>query len=239
MATKVLNFYGYNVQKETVVMLMFEPPNTSQLYQDQFPVVWKTLKFKPNRRAHAKSSVTYTDRLAFGYMETQESNLIEPSAWIDVQFGDVAVISGGLDSQCFGEVTHRTNNDHIICKNRSSVRVDLSLGLVRGEGVNERFEPVHFWDNVGYVVAIPVTPSPFVKPFSLYRKGSNVTANSFTPILTAYVTNDHKGAEYLRGEANADAIWSQNLDELDDITEWNFVEDPESGVYSITEATSD
>ncbi|KAG8712513.1 hypothetical protein FRC09_019779 [Ceratobasidium sp. 395] len=218
MATKVLNFYGYNVQKETVVMLMFEPPNTSQLYQDQFPVAWKTLKFKPNRRAHATSSVTYTDRLAFGYMETQESNLIEPSAWVDVQSGDVAVISGGLDSQCFGEVTHRTNNDHIICKNRSSVRVDLSLGLVRGEGVNERFEPVHFWDNVG--------------------KGSNVTADSFTPILIAYVTNDHKGAEYLRGEVNADAIWSQNLDELDDITEWNFVEDPESGVYSITEATS-
>ncbi|KAG8713364.1 hypothetical protein FRC09_018800 [Ceratobasidium sp. 395] len=220
-------------------MLRFEPPNSSQLYQDQFPVVWKTLKFAPNRRAHARSSVTYTDRLAFGYMETQESNIIEPSAWVDVQSGDVAVISGGLHSQCFGEVTHRTNNDHIIRKNRSSVRVDLSLGLytsyfddyvlnyvdecllglVRGEGVNERFEPVHFWDNVG--------------------KGPNVTADSFTPILTAYVTNDHKGGEYLRGEVNADAIWSQNLDELDDLTEWNFVEDPESGVYSITEATSD
>ncbi|KAG9118455.1 hypothetical protein FRC07_007029 [Ceratobasidium sp. 392] len=192
------------------------------------------LKFVPSKKGHAKASVRYTSRLAFGYMETEDNNLIEPSAWVDVQTGDVATITGGLHSQCFGEVTHRTNNEHMICKNRSKVRVDLSLdrfieyytddrignssqGLVKGEGVNERFEPVHYWDNVG--------------------TGSNVTAE-FTPVLTAYVTGSYQGTEYLRGEVDSDAIWSQSLDELDDVTGWNFVEDPETGFYSIEQADS-
>ncbi|KAG9096237.1 hypothetical protein FS749_008868 [Ceratobasidium sp. UAMH 11750] len=217
MATKTLNFHTYGLQKETFLMLMFEPPNTSRLYRDQFPVVWKLVKLTPNLRGHGKATVRYVNRLAFGYTETEDNDLVDPSAWVDVQSGDVAVITGDTDSQYFGEVSHRTNNDHIICKNRSSARVDLSLGFVAGDKVNERFQPTFFWPDVG--------------------SGSNVTAE-FTPILKAYVTGEYQESQYLRGEVDTDAIWSQDLDELDDVTGWNFVEDPETGVFTIEQAES-
>ncbi|KAG9084526.1 hypothetical protein FRC06_004048, partial [Ceratobasidium sp. 370] len=215
MTTKILNFYGYNLERETSLMLMFEPPNTSQLYLDQFPVVWKLIKLTPKGRGHSKATVRYVDRLAFGYTETEDNNVVDPSAWVDVQIGDIALITGGPDGQYFGEVTHRTNNDHIVCKNRSGARVDLSLGFVLGDGANERFQPTLLWDNVG--------------------TGSSVTAE-FTSILKAYVTSDYKESEYLRGEVDTHAIWSQNLDDLDDVTDWNVVEDPETGVLTVEQA---
>ncbi|KAG8736741.1 hypothetical protein FRC10_008983 [Ceratobasidium sp. 414] len=88
----------------------------------------------------------------------------------------------------------------------------LALGFVSGQEANERFHAVHFWDNVG--------------------SGSNVTVE-FTPILKAYVTEDYEESEYLRGEVETGAIWARNLDELDDVTGWNFREDPETGIFTI------
>ncbi|KAF8597189.1 hypothetical protein BDV93DRAFT_513565 [Ceratobasidium sp. AG-I] len=41
----------------------------------------------------------------------------------------------------------------------------------------------------------------------------------------------------LRGEVETDAIWECNLNELDDVTGWNFVEDEESGAFTIQKAT--
>jgi hypothetical protein len=40
----------------------------------------------------------------------------------------------------------------------------------------------------------------------------------------------------LRGEVETDEIWSRNLNELDDVTGWNFVEDDSNGGFSIVEA---
>lgn len=60
MANKTMNIYSYGLQecvgppiqifctytnwqldfRDTTIMLVFEPPSTSKLYRDQFPVVW-------------------------------------------------------------------------------------------------------------------------------------------------------------------------------------------------------
>lgn len=40
----------------------------------------------------------------------------------------------------------------------------------------------------------------------------------------------------LRGEIETDAIWECNLNELDDVTGWNFIENDESGQFSIDKA---
>jgi hypothetical protein len=37
----------------------------------------------------------------------------------------------------------------------------------------------------------------------------------------------------LRGEVETEAIWRCNLNELDDVTGWNFVEDDTSGEFRI------
>ncbi|CUA77327.1 hypothetical protein RSOLAG22IIIB_06656 [Rhizoctonia solani] len=152
MATKTLNFYAYGLQKDTTVMLMFEPPNNHKLFKDQFPVVWKVITFRA--KGHAKASIQYGARLAFGYAQTDQDNLVDSAAWVEVRV----------------------------------------------------------------------------------RAGSNVTAQ-FTPNLTAYVTRDYKATEMLRGEVETDAIWTRNLNELDDVTGWNFVEDDASGAFSIVPST--
>ena len=40
----------------------------------------------------------------------------------------------------------------------------------------------------------------------------------------------------LRGEVETDAIWEMNLNELDDVTGWNLIENEESGMFSIEPA---
>ena len=39
--------------------------------------------------------------------------------------------------------------------------------------------------------------------------------------------------EMLRGEVETDAIWRCNLNELDDVTGWNFIEDEATGAFFI------
>jgi hypothetical protein len=77
-------------------MLMFQPPDNSKLYRDQFPVVWSKLhshfylvkclmggfqrpeiiKFVPNPMGNAKATVRYVSRLAFGYAQTVSPSLL-------------------------------------------------------------------------------------------------------------------------------------------------------------------
>ncbi|KAG8793425.1 hypothetical protein FRC12_002800 [Ceratobasidium sp. 428] len=183
MATKTLNFYSYNLQKDTSVVLMFQPPATDKLFKDQFPVVWKVITFRA-RGDYGKATVKYAARLAFGYAQTDADNLVDSGAWTEV-------------------------------RNNSSGRTDLSIGFVKGDGIDQRFEPTLVWTGVG--------------------AKSNITAQ-FTPVLRAYVTRDYQASQLLRGEVETDTIWEQNINELNDVTGWNFQEDNANGGFSITPA---
>ncbi|CAE6458623.1 unnamed protein product [Rhizoctonia solani] len=210
MATKTLNFYAYGLQKDTTVMLMFEPPNSHKLFKDQFPVVWKVITFRA--RGHAKASIQYGARLAFGYAQTGQDNLVDSAAWVEVKSGDISSISGGPGQKRFGDISKGNGSKLLVCKNNTDGRANLSIGFVKGDSIHQRYEPTLIWTGVG--------------------AGSNITAQ-FTPNLTAYVTRDYKATEMLRGEVETDAIWTCNLNELDDVTGWNFVEDDASGGFSI------
>ncbi|KAG9075075.1 hypothetical protein FS749_013292 [Ceratobasidium sp. UAMH 11750] len=56
----------------------------------------------------------------------------------------------------------------------------------------------------------------------------------------AYATREQDANEFLRiaGAVNAEPIWSQNLDELDRVTGWNFMEDEGCGQFIIEPAES-
>ncbi|EUC61444.1 hypothetical protein RSOL_395700, partial [Rhizoctonia solani AG-3 Rhs1AP] len=176
-------------------MFMFEAPQNSKLFKDQFPVVWKVINFRAN--GHAKASVQYGARLAFGYAQTDQDNLVDSASW--VESGDISSISGGSDQKRFGDVTKSEGTKLLVCKNNTESRANVSIGFIRGDGIHQRYEPTLLWTGVG--------------------SGSNVTAQ-FNPILTAYVTRDYKATEMLRGEVETDAIWRCNLNELDDVTGW-------------------
>ncbi|KAF8600681.1 hypothetical protein BDV93DRAFT_525265 [Ceratobasidium sp. AG-I] len=214
MASKTLNIYSLGLQRDTTVMLMFEPPSNSKLFRDQFPVVWKVITFRA--KGHGKASINYVARLAFGYAQTDADNLVDASAWTEVKSGDITRISGGPGAKRFGENTKGDGSKLLVCKNNTQGRANLSIGFVKGEGIDQRYEPTLIWTGVG--------------------AGSNISAQ-FTPTLTAYITRDYKTSQMLRGEVETDAIWTQNLNELDDVTGWNLIEDEESGQFTIVPAS--
>lgn len=45
-------------------------------------------------------------------------------------------------------------------------------------------------------------------------------------------------SEMLRGEVQTEAIWSMNLNLLDDVTGWNLTENEESGLFTIEPAST-
>ncbi|KAF8597183.1 hypothetical protein BDV93DRAFT_527621 [Ceratobasidium sp. AG-I] len=213
MASKTLNIYALGLQKDTTIMLMFQPPNSGKLFRDQFPVVWKVITFRA--RGHAKASIQYNARLAFGYAQTDQDNLVDSAAWVEVRSGDISSLTGEGGKR-FGKNSQASGTKLLVCKNNTRGRANLSIGFVKGEGIDQRYEPTLVWQGVG--------------------AGSNISAQ-FTPTLTAYVTRDYKASQMLRGEVETDAIWECNLNELDDVTGWNFVENEESGAFSIERAT--
>ncbi|KAF8600684.1 hypothetical protein BDV93DRAFT_525268 [Ceratobasidium sp. AG-I] len=215
MASKTLNIYSYGLQKDTTVMLMFQPPSNSKLFRDQFPVVWKVITFRA--KGHAKASISYVSRLAFGYAQTDRDNLVDSAAWTEVKSGDITSITGGPDGKRFGANSKGSGTKLLVCKNNTENRANLSIGFVKGDGINQRYEPTLVWTGVG--------------------AKSNISAK-FTPTLTAYITRDYKTSQMLRGEVETDAIWEMNLNQLDDVTGWNLIENEESGMFSIEPANS-
>ncbi|KAG8683926.1 hypothetical protein FRC11_012874 [Ceratobasidium sp. 423] len=218
MASKRLNIYSYGLHRDTTLMLMFEPPNSSKLYKDQFPKLTdhlfpEVITFRA--RGHAKAAINYQQRLAFGYSQTDCDNLVDPTAWAEVASGEVSRISGKAGQKRFGPNGKGHATKLLVCKNNTDSRANLSIGFVRGDGINQRYEPTMLWTGVG--------------------AKSNVAAQ-FTPILSAYITRDYKATEMLRGEVETDAIWTVNLNELDDVTGWNLLEDDSTGAFTIERA---
>ncbi|KAG9096236.1 hypothetical protein FS749_008867 [Ceratobasidium sp. UAMH 11750] len=214
MASKTLNFYSYDLMHDTTVMLLFNPPNSQKLFVDQYPVVWKVIAFRA--RGHGKATVKYVNRLGFGYAQTDADNLVDSAAWTEVKSGDMTCITGGANEKRFGKTIQREDTKLLVCKNNSSGRADLSIGFVKGDGINQRYEPTLVWTGVG--------------------AKSNITAK-FTPVITAYVTRQYQASQLLRGAVETDAIWECNLNELNDVTGWNFIEDTASGSFSIEPAS--
>ncbi|GAB1528559.1 hypothetical protein RhiTH_011753 [Rhizoctonia solani] len=214
MDKKTLRIHPHGLQKDTTIALMFEPPRSRQLFKNQFPVVWKVLTFPVKNRSG--SSIQYLPRFAFAYGQVDQNYIFHPTAWVEAQRGIVSNLSGATDQLRFDQSIHGDDSEHFACKNNSSGVVNLSIGLLNGKGADQRFQPTLVWTNVA--------------------TGSDVTTK-FTPKLTAHVTRDYQATEILRGEMETDAIWSYNLDklsEMDDVTLWNFVEDDESGSFSIS-----
>ncbi|KAF8600680.1 hypothetical protein BDV93DRAFT_525264 [Ceratobasidium sp. AG-I] len=202
MASKTLHFYSHGLRGETTVMFMLEIPSSSKIFREQFPVVWKviTLPAGGDGMAH----VDYVSHLGYSHAKTGAGYLVESTSWVEVRAGDISGTSGGSGSKL------------IVCKNNTRNRVNLSIGFVKGNGVDEVYEPILFCPGVS--------------------AGSSITTK-FTPTLTAYITREYNESQMLHVEVCTDAIWSQNLNELDDVTGWNLIEDEESGQFTIVSAS--
>ncbi|KAG9119930.1 hypothetical protein FRC07_004812 [Ceratobasidium sp. 392] len=211
MATKTLNFYASNLQQDVDLLFVFQPPDSPALYRDLFPVVWTKIKFAAKQK-HVKAVIRYVPRLAFGYAQTEEDNRVAASEWVDIKSGDSTSIIGTQEEKEFGPVTHNPDTNVVTCENKSGSPVDLNLGLVKGEGVNERFEATLLWKDL--------------------QRGTSATTK-FIPLLQAYVDLHHKDDKILHEKIESEPIWTQNLNEIGDVTAWTLVED--SGGYRLEE----
>ncbi|KAF8600672.1 hypothetical protein BDV93DRAFT_261110 [Ceratobasidium sp. AG-I] len=198
MATKTLNFRTFGLQKDTAVVLVINPPAGPKLYRDQFPVVWKVLEFPA--LVHGKATVKYSPRPAIGYVQTESDSLVDASSWSEVNNEDIDKVIGGAG---------------LPFKNESKHRANLSVGLVKGNGIGQIFEPIIMWRRVD--------------------PGSTVTAQ-FAPVLSAYFIRNYEVSQMLRGELEVARTWEQNLNELDDVTYWDVIQDSESGNFFIESA---
>ncbi|KAG9119931.1 hypothetical protein FRC07_004813, partial [Ceratobasidium sp. 392] len=206
MVGKKLHFYSHGLERETTLILTFKPPESPEPDPNRVPIAWKIIKLIPRAGVYSKATVHYVPRLAFGHAQSEDDGVVAPSIWMEVNNGDHTSITGEDDEKHFAHVSHRDNTKNVTCANSSDSPTDLSLGLIKNSGISTRFEPIFLWTSVG--------------------RGTNVSAQ-FTPILTAYVTREQDANEFLRmaGQIRPDPIWTQNLDELDRVTGWNFMED--------------
>ncbi|QRW18674.1 hypothetical protein RhiXN_00080 [Rhizoctonia solani] len=189
---KQLHFYARGVQNDTTVMLAFEPRQSSKLYEDYFPVVWKVFTFR--KQGHPKKTVRYTPRVAFAYAQADHNSLVECAGWVEIRDDINNGTSPMGRNNASGPGTMRA-----YCKNGSKRRADLSIGLLKGDRI--------------------------INIMSQYVYG--------LVSISAYVTRDYKVNEMIHRKVEADAIWTQNLDQIDDITGWNLTEDPITGKFSI------
>ncbi|CAE7226796.1 unnamed protein product, partial [Rhizoctonia solani] len=212
----------HGLQKDTTIALVFEPDRAPGLYRDHFPVVWKVFTFRS--QGHPKKTIHYTPRLAFAYSQVDQDNLVESVAWVEARVNSFrvyirrrALISGQNDDS--GELNlagvNQADLDYFVCRNGSNSHANLSIGLLKGDKHHQHYEPVCLWTGV--------------------RSNSEI-ATHFTPKVSVYVTRKYKVNERLPSEVETDAIWSQNLDELDDVSSWNLVERPDTGKFSIEPA---
>ncbi|KAG8768534.1 hypothetical protein FRC12_005506 [Ceratobasidium sp. 428] len=217
MLGKKLHFYSYGLEKETTLILAFKPPDTPEPDPNRVPIAWKIIKLIPRVGVHSRATVHYIPRLAFGHGQSEDDGLVAPSIWMEVKSGDHTSIVGEDDEKHFTHVSHRENTKSVTCTNSSDNPTDLALGLVKNTGINTRFEPIFLWTSV--------------------MRGTNVGAQ-FTPILLAYAVREQDPNEFLRmaERVRPEPVWSQNLDELDRVTGWNFMEDEGCGQFIIEPA---
>ncbi|CAE6478036.1 unnamed protein product, partial [Rhizoctonia solani] len=220
MNTKTLNFYPRGLQGDVTIIFTFEPPTSQphRLFKDQFPVVWKVVTFRaegPGRSGNV--TIRCPSLFAFGYARIDQNNLVDSTPWVEVRSGDISSITGGPSQRHFEENTKDNGTKLLTCKNNTDGPANLSIGFIRGSDTHQRYEPTFVWTGV--------------------RTGSSITAE-FSPILSAYLADDpYKATQMLRGEISTDAIWTQNLDDLDDSTGWYVTEDDRSGAFNIQNAS--
>ncbi|KAG8708892.1 hypothetical protein FRC08_018659, partial [Ceratobasidium sp. 394] len=211
MATKTLNFYSY-----ALAQYAYPPPNSSELYRNIFPAVWKNLKFIGG--GHAKVALNYSPRLGFGIGQIEDDKLVTSSVWTEIKSGQSTKVTGSEDDRRFAPVTPGENADaEAVCENASHNPINLTLGLIKGDGIDQRFESIFLWKAL--------------------KPGSTASVE-FKPILIAYVVKNYTGGEILLGGVEADPIWTQNLNELDDVTGWNLLQDDATGNFAIEPASS-
>ncbi|KAG9080655.1 hypothetical protein FRC06_006302, partial [Ceratobasidium sp. 370] len=122
---KSLVFFSEDLQRDVTLLFTFQPPESSGLYRDLFPVVWKHFKFAA--QGHSKATISYTPRLAFGFEQTDDDNQVAASEWVAVNTGDTTSLVGTEDQRHFGPVTRNPDTKLVVCENKTDSPSDLNL----------------------------------------------------------------------------------------------------------------
>ncbi|KAF8752248.1 hypothetical protein RHS01_07982 [Rhizoctonia solani] len=147
MASKTMHFYAYGLQKDTTVMMVFEPPSKAKLFKDQFPVRSSLSAPKAMRKHRFTMGPGWL--LVIPDCTLDQDNLVDSGAWVEVKSGDISRIQGEPGQKRFGEVTKASGTKLLVCKNNTDARANISIGFVRGDGYSQRYEPTLIWTGVG------------------------------------------------------------------------------------------
>ncbi|QRV82065.1 hypothetical protein RhiJN_10080 [Ceratobasidium sp. AG-Ba] len=179
--SKSLNFYACGLEKDVTLMLVFKPATSAKLYRDQFPIVWKHIQFFAG--GHNKAEITYSSRLGVGLPQIDDGGRVSASRWAEVKAGDVINITDANGVPRLGTITNMEEETHLISiKNPTHEPVDVTVGLLAGDHLEQRFEPVFLYKTLSEAATI----SPEI-----------------THVVEAYVTRDYNGTYLVSSNVSA------------------------------------
>ncbi|KAG8699943.1 hypothetical protein FRC08_005021 [Ceratobasidium sp. 394] len=216
MAIKKLNFYAYNLPRVSLLLVFKLPQQWPQLYKSLFPIVWRHIQIPFVWNGHFKATIEYSTQLAFGCAQNDGTDIVTPTFWINVQGGDYVTTEGiFICSRDVDDEDFYISPSVLKFQNESGSAKDVYLGLVKGEDINQRFEPIFLWQNISHQSCLTI---------------------GATLALTAYVVKDYQGGGPIRAELAPKPVWTQDFDSLETETSWNLIYDKVAEEYSIKPA---
>jgi hypothetical protein len=204
--TKQLTFSSNDLGADATLVLTFDKP-VDGLFRDKFPVVLKTFAFPAADASIA--SITYRNQLGFLQAQVASDTTIVGSASQVLEPSETTTlveVDGGFSwtNPVPGSVGYYG------AVNGTSQNVDVALGFAQNPG--QPLTPALYWNAL----------SPAAS-----------TQAQFSPVLRAYITDQYRDQQLIRGEIPSSLLFEQDLSTLDDRTNWVLSYDANTGAFAI------
>ncbi|KIJ04450.1 hypothetical protein PAXINDRAFT_22260 [Paxillus involutus ATCC 200175] len=189
-------------------MLTFDQ-NIEGIYRDSFPVCWKAIKFGAEGGYTARA--TLKNQIAFGKPQVDGGVIVGASVYIFVGPGQQTTLT--KDSSNAYHFSTPVAAELPGMKNGCPEPEDVAVGLA---------------DSNSGAPPVPVLYFSGVAPQAVLNPQFNLT-------LRAYITENYREGEIIRGQVSSPVIWEYNLVRLRESTTWALTYDPATGQYRLTQ----
>jgi len=206
--TRQLTFRAANLGKAATLVLTFD--SDGGLYQDKFPVIWKSFHF--SQFGLFTANVTYANNLAVSKPQVDHgATIVHSAAFQRLHYGQQTTLTKDNGIYGFTPPEALTAVDSLKVSNGTQSKEDISLGFLSEGSIVPT--PVYYWDAL--------------------EAGASIQTQ-FSPVLRAYVTNEYQEGQIIRGQINSPVIFEKDLSQLGNNTTLVLLFNPVTGEFSIS-----
>jgi len=206
-----LVFRSRNLGRDSTFVLTFDDSKIPGIYHTVFPTAFKVTAF--GATGPYDFPVTYVQRLGVTRAVVSGGTVIPASTYTDINVGQKTELSKSGDPAIYRFSTPSTISPptkQFVAQNVTNGRENIGIGFF--ERTDRAPSQILVFEDVG--------------------AGSSVQAE-FTPILRAYITTDYKENAILRGQISTPVLFTENLVNLPENTDWMLTYNPGSGAYRV------